>query len=409
MIKKKSALILSAVIFFSGGIFCQESDETSLSLKKAQDNSVLQSAQEIQNESIQNESIQNESEQNDVSKTEDYSQETIPEENKIVLEKPRVRLNVKGIDHPLTQKFRNQFLSNAGQKILITTLYDSIPYRPYIKKSLAEKDMPLFLQYLPVIESNYKIRAVSKSGATGLWQFMTNSMHPFLKKNSWYDERLDPWKETEAALKKLKDNYAMFKSWPEALAAYNMGAGALKRTMKIHPGKDFWALAESNLLPKQTVHYVPKLLAVADLVENAEYYGLLEVGIADQFVQNAEVEDYDYVNVAGMISLEQVSFLTGIERSILDFLNPALLRKCTPAGEVYPLRVPLGQSENVTAALKKADFATDAEIYQVKPGDSLWAISRRYNISVTDLCAVNNIKADGILSINQTLMIPVFK
>ena len=69
----------------------------------------------------------------------------------------------------------------------------------------------------------------------------------------------------------------------------------------------------------------------------------------------------------------------------------------------------MGQSENVTAALKKADFATDAEIYQVKPGDSLWAISRRYNISVTDLCAVNNIKADGILSINQTLMIPVFK
>ncbi|MBO4403908.1 MAG: transglycosylase SLT domain-containing protein [Treponema sp.] len=339
----------------------------------------------------------------------DFSQENIPEGNIILPEKTHVTIEIDGFNHELTDRFRRQFMTNSGQKILTASLYDSIPYRPYIKKLLKEHDMPMFLQYLPVIESNYKTRAVSKSGAKGLWQFMTNSMHPFLKMNTWYDERLDPWKETEAAIKKLKDNYMMFHSWPEALAAYNMGAGALKRVMKQHPGKNYWALSESNLIPAQTAYYVPKLLAVADLVENAEYYGLIEVSLADKMIEDAEVPEYEYVQVAGMISLEQISSLSGIERQTMDFLNPALLRKCTPAGEKYMLRVPGGKTENVKEALEKANVASDAVVHNVKQGDSLWAISRMYEISVEDLCSANGINRNGILSINQKIIIPVFK
>lgn len=339
---------------------------------------------------------------------EDYSQDSIPEGFVIIPEKKRTVINIKGADHELTQKFKQQFMTKSGQKLLTNTLYDSIPYRPYIRSMLKKNKMPMFLQYLPVIESNYRSNAVSRSGATGLWQFMANSMYPFLKKNSWYDERLDPWKETEAALKKLQDNYVMFKSWPEALAAYNMGAGALRRIMKANPGKDFWDLAEAKLLPSQTIHYVPKLIAAADIVENAEYYGLLEISIADKLIEDAPAPCYDYVTVAGMISLEQISQLSEIRRETLDFLNPSLIRKCTPAGEKYLLRVPSGTEEKVKNALNNADIATDAWVHIVVAGDSLWGISRRYGISIADICAANAISEGGILSIDQKIIIPVF-
>nr|WP_281393467.1 lytic transglycosylase domain-containing protein [Treponema rectale] len=313
------------------------------------------------------------------------------------------------MNHSLTKKFRTQYLKDTGKAQLTAILYDSLPYRPYIRQQLKAKKMPMIIQYLPIIESNYKTTAVSRTGATGLWQFMTNSMSPFLKKNTWYDERLDPWKETDAALSKLLDNYKMFHNWELSLAAYNMGAGAMKRILKKHPGKDFWYLAEHGYLPAQTRDYVPKLIAVADVIENAEYYGVLEIGIADKAIETHAVEKYEYVTVAGMISLEQISKLTGIERSVLDFLNPSLLKKCTPAGEKYSLRVPSGTSEKAAEALKKADIATDALIYIVKKGDSLWSISRSYGLTVDDLCRANNIKEISILRINQKLVIPVFK
>lgn len=327
----------------------------------------------------------------------------------VIPEAKRYSVGLDGMNHALTKKFRTQFLKDHGQKQLVQILYDSLPYRNYIRQQLKANKMPLILQYLPIIESNYKINAVSRTGATGLWQFMTNSMSPFLKKNTWYDERLDPWKETDAAIKKLQDNYRMFNSWELALAAYNMGAGAMTRLLKKHPGKDFWKLAEGGYLPSQTRDYVPKLIAAADVIENAEYYGVLEIGAADKALETYPFEKYEYVTVAGMISLEQISQITGIKRSLLDFLNPSLLKKCTPAGEKYSLRVPAGTSEDAAKALEKADVATDALIYVVKQGDSLWSISRRYNLTVDDLCKANNIKEKSILRINQKLVIPVFK
>ncbi|MCR5219350.1 lytic transglycosylase domain-containing protein [Treponema sp.] len=327
----------------------------------------------------------------------------------VIPEAKRYSVGLGGMNHTLTKKFRNQFLREHGQKQLTAILYDSLPYRNYIRAQLKAKKMPLILQYLPIIESNYKINAVSRTGATGLWQFMANSMHPYLKKNTWYDERLDPWKETEAALKKLQENYKMFGSWELALAAYNMGAGAMTRVLKKHPGKDFWYLAEHGYLPAQTRDYVPKLIAAADVIENAEYYGVLEIGAADKALDTHPVENYEYVTVAGMISLDQIAKLTGIKRSELDFLNPSLLKKCTPAGEKYSLRVPAGTSKEAEKALEKADIATDALIYVVQKGDSLWGISRRYKLTVEDLCKVNNINEKSILRINQKLVIPVFK
>lgn len=335
----------------------------------------------------------------------------IPEEPLgIVLPDPsRKHIGIKGADNPLTEKWIEYFLTNSGKKALCDSLIASEPYRPYIREKLAEKKMPSYLQYLPIVESNYKTTAVSRAGATGLWQFMTNSMAPFMKKNSWYDERRDPWKSTDAALAKLTDNYNMFGDWAIAIAAYNCGAGAMSKALAKSKKKDFWHLAEKGLLRQQTAQYVPKLIAIADIIENAEYYGALEIGAADKLIENKKSEGFDYVTVAGMFSLQQISKLTGIAESTMELLNPELLKHCTPPREAYKLRVPKGNGKSVEEKLKKEGVATDAITYTVKKGDSLWSISRKYGLTVDDLCTVNNINENGILSINQTLIIPIFK
>ena len=317
-------------------------------------------------------------------------------------------LEIAGLEHELTQKYVNQYLTDHGRKWLCSALEDSIPYRPYIRKKLKENNLPQILQYLPIVESNYKVTAVSRSGATGIWQFMENSMAPLLKKSSWYDDRRDPWKSTDAAVKKLAYNYTLFNDWAFAIGAYNCGAGAMKKIINRNPGKDFWELAKNGTIRSQTANYVPKLLAIAEIVENAEYYGLLDIGLADKLTPE-EVEEYDYIDVAGMLSLNQIAQLTQIERSTIKFLNPGLFRNCTPAREVYSLRLPKGTGKNAEEALKEHGVPTDAITYKVVQGDSLWGISRKYGLTVADLCEVNGIKEKAILSIGQTLIVPIFK
>ncbi len=110
--------------------------------------------------------------------------------------------------HPLVKKQIEQYTSNFAKDWLNTVMTESLKYRAFVQKTLEENNMPKNLQYLPVIESSYKISALSKSGAYGMWQFMKNSIAPFnIRINSWMDERKDPWLTTKAAIKKLKESY----------------------------------------------------------------------------------------------------------------------------------------------------------------------------------------------------------
>ena len=125
------------------------------------------------------------------------------------------------------KKYIEQYTKPFGKRQLSEILDNGEPYRLYVRQELKKKNLPAALEYLPVVESEYKPLAVSKSGARGLWQFMDNSIAGLLKKNEYIDERYDPWLSTDAALKKLEENYRQFKDWPLAIAAYNCGAGAM--------------------------------------------------------------------------------------------------------------------------------------------------------------------------------------
>lgn len=270
-----------------------------------------------------------------------------------IAEPKRRDIGMHGVFKEQTVSYRERYLSASYRAWLAQVLYDSIPYRPYIREQLKARKMPLYLQYLPVVESNYKPTAVSPSGATGLWQFMANSMSPYLKKSEYFDERRDPWKETDAALSKLAENYRTFKDWNLAIAAYNMGAGAVGRIVKAHPGKDFWQLAEQGLLSRQAAEYVPKLIAVADIVENAAYYGALEIGVADKRIEGVKPQKFSYLKVKGSIRLSTVAEAAGVPLETVRMLNIELLKDYTPPKSEYRIRLPEGAAKTAASSLKQ--------------------------------------------------------
>lgn len=318
---------------------------------------------------------------------------------------PRKELDIHTPEHIHIQKYLTEYQKPFGTRWLTSVLESGAPYRMYARQQLALNNMPTSLEYLPVVESEYKVSAKSKSGALGIWQFMENSIYPFLEKNQWVDERLDPWKSTDAAIKKLQDNYNMFGDWALALAAYNYGAGGLRRVIKSSGGVDnFWDLADQGRLSNQTILYVPKFLAVAEIVTNQEHYGL-------EFpeVTEADLIQWDEVTTKRSVPLQMLAKELNIDVSILKFLNPALILGRTPPAMEYTMRVPLGMKEEAEKAISNMVLPTYEHTYKVVKGDTLWGISRRYGLTVADICDANNLEENAILPIGKTLYIPIIE
>lgn len=281
-------------------------------------------------------------------------------------------------------------------------------YRLFVRKSIQDKELPEILEYLPVVESNYKTNAKSRSGALGMWQFMENSVYPFLVLDDFVDERLDPWKSTEAALKKLAENYNYFKDWQIAIAAYNCGVGAMNKILKKTEKKDFWELIDDGLLPEQTANYVPKLIAVADLAINAEYYKINLPDHKEEFdTLIAERDaDFDYVITEKSYSLNQLAQEMRMDGDALKKLNPSYVRGVTYPAKKSEIRLPPGMKKSAEDALKNLIPIDFPFKYTVVAGDSLWAISRKFNVTVRAICDLNNLNENDILRIGKTLYIP---
>ncbi|EPF26628.1 hypothetical protein HMPREF1221_00812 [Treponema socranskii subsp. paredis ATCC 35535] len=318
-------------------------------------------------------------------------------------------LDIPGADRPSVQKYRDYYLSEKAVKWLSSVLENGEQYRLYVREKLREKGMPSVLEYLPVVESGYTTNARSRSGAVGLWQFMANSTKPFLVRNDFVDERLDPWKSTDAALAKLQENFNMFHDWPLAIAAYNCGAGAMARALAKNPGKDFWYLAEHKQLREQTVQYVPKLLAVADAAENAAYYAVAIPSAKDERggPVNPRAGRFDYAETKGAISIKRLAHELKIDEDTLSSLNSALFRGITPPSSAWLIRVPEGMARSASEAIAAIEPYRFQTRYTVREGDSLWSIAKRFGTTIDALCDANNVKSNAVLRIGKILYIPV--
>ena len=272
---------------------------------------------------------------------------------------------------------------------------------PFIESKIKEQGLPPEVLYLPFVESNFKPDAVSKSGATGLWQFMTNSIDGYnMKIDEWVDERRDFWKATEAALKKIKYNYSVLNDWNLAIAAYNCGLGKMKKTVREGGTSDYWKLCQKGLLSKETTHYIPKLLAVSDVLANRTKYG----------IKDKQAKPFQWTRLAlpQPVDIRLLAKETGIPRNILDMGNSELKFYVTPPAKTgYLLKVPADHAEKVKSVVaNKKTKLTDFHLYTIKAGDTLSHLSHHYGISVAMIESFNNVKPNN-LKIGSKLVIPV--
>lgn len=327
---------------------------------------------------------------------------------KIIHKIPLSFVTEEMLARPEVEKFRRQYLNEKWLKHLYNVLESAMEYRLFVRKCVQDKNLPEILEYLPVVESNYKTNAKSKSGAIGMWQFMANSVYPFLVLDDFVDERLDPWKSTEAALKKLTENYNYFNDWLIAIAAYNCGVGAMNKILRKAEKKDFWYLVDKKLLPQQTADYVPKLIAIADLAINSDYYQINLPNHNEEYEMliNEKNGNFDYIIVEKAYSLKQLAVEMRMDYDTLKKLNPSFVRGMTYPVKKSEIRLPLGMkksAENAIAKLIPIDFPFK---YTVEKGDSLWSISRKYKVSIQSICDLNDIRENDILRIGKILYIP---
>lgn len=269
-------------------------------------------------------------------------------------------LGYTGMNSMKVDTLRTYYLSEKAQKWLYGVLDEGQQYRIYIRNQLEKRKMPAILEYLPLVESEYNPNAKSRSGAVGLWQFMTNSVKGLLEYNEYVDQRYDPWKSTDAALTKLNDNYKTFGDWLLAITAYNCGAGALSRAINKAGSRDFWYLCQNGYLSEQASGYVPKLLAIADVVENDEFYGVKfpHARAWNGTTLETRAGFFDYVTVSQSVPLKKLARELRIDEETFLALNSALIRQVTPPDSKYQIRFPEGMQESAAYALNEMGFFT---------------------------------------------------
>ena len=289
------------------------------------------------------------------------------------------------------------------KKFFLASYRRSGLYRPMILRELKKAGLPSELSWLPLIESGFKTRALSRARALGLWQFIPSTGYKFgLKRTIWVDERLNPEKATAAAIAYLSELHEMFGDWSTVLAAYNCGEGAVLRAInkqKINYLDNFWDLY--RILPSETARYVPRFIATLHIIRNPGKYGM-NLGTPDRPVA------FETVTVSRQFKLSSIASAMGIPENTLQLLNPELRHSVTP-DKSYQLKVPRGRARVLVAKLDSIKPwhppRTYYVIHRVRRGETLSLIAKRYRTSVRAIKRVNRLRSNTIRK-GQRLRIP---
>ncbi len=282
-------------------------------------------------------------------------------------------------------------------------------YRPMIVRKLKEAGLPQELSWLPLIESGFKTRALSRARALGLWQFIPSTGYRYgLDRNTWIDYRLDPERSTDAAIAYLIDLHALFGDWQTVLAAYNCGEGRVDRVIKAQNKKyldNFWDIFVQ--LPYETARYVPRFLATLHILNNPGKYGMV-------LPEPDKSLAYETVHVKKQMSLKDIAASLGVDAKVIAELNPELRYGVTP-DTGFQLRLPKGYREVMLARVdeiktwkpKPRKPKTRIVRHRVRKGESLGRIAARYGTSVKAIMRANRIRRANHIKVGQVLRIPV--
>ncbi|MBP9045787.1 MAG: LysM peptidoglycan-binding domain-containing protein [Moraxellaceae bacterium] len=263
-----------------------------------------------------------------------------------------------------------------------------------------QRGIPTELALLPVIESAYDPFAFSRASAAGMWQFIPGTGKIFgLKQNEWFDGRRDIIESTRAAYDFLTQLQARFGSWELALAAYNAGPGAVQRAINRNAAAglptDFWSLR----LPSETMSYVPRFLAMAQIIKSPESLGLTLRPLINQ-------PYFRVVGTSGQIDISAAASLAGVSLKEMYQLNPGFSRWATDPEGPHRLLIPAflpSDFEKQISSLPAPENVV-VEHYKVKRGDTLSRVAKRFSIAPSELKRLNGLKS-STLKAGATLVI----
>jgi membrane-bound lytic murein transglycosylase D len=299
------------------------------------------------------------------------------------------------------------YFSGPAQKVFRRWLERSSRYLPMMQEAFAEEGLPLDLAYLAMIESGFNNRAYSWAHAAGPWQFIEGTGRIYGLNNDWWrDERRDPVKATRAAARHLKDLYNAFEGdWYLAVAAYNAGAGKMRRAVEMYETRDFWELSHGSYLKPETKNYLPKLLAALLIAKEPEKYGFTNINYLPPLA-------FETVTVPTTTDLEIIAKASGSSYEAIKDLNPELKRWSTPPGVTdYAVRILPGKRDAFLEkyALIPPNRRASYQHHKIKSGDTLLAIAKRYGIRVDDIVSLNKISNPRALRIGTDLILPLQK
>jgi membrane-bound lytic murein transglycosylase D len=278
-------------------------------------------------------------------------------------------------------------------------------YRPYIVEEMKKADLPVELSWLPLIESGFKTKALSKARALGLWQFIASTAYRYdLRRDRWVDERMDPELSTRAAITYLKVLHNLFGEWTTVLAAYNCGEGNVLRVIRqqhINYLDDFWDLYPR--LPLETARYVPRFLAALHIIKDPEKHGFNEL-------EQGEPLKNEKVQVNKQMRLKDIARALDVPQKTLEELNPSLRYKATPN---YPfiLKLPLETSDMFLANLEQIPKWKPPQrayvLHRVRFGETLSGIAMKYRVPVRRIVRANGLRSASRIRAGQRLKIPL--
>ena len=277
----------------------------------------------------------------------------------------------------------------------------------FIVEEIERRKLPMELALLPAVESAYDVAAVSRSSAAGLWQFVPATGKGFgLRQDWWYDGRHDPYSSTFAALDYLEQLHKMFDGdWFIALAAYNAGPGTLRREISKAKSKGRKTDYLSINLRLETRRYVPKLMALKEVLLRPEKYKVSLPHIPSK-------PFFEVIKLPGQVDLIEFSKQTNIDKSLLKTLNHGFKRWATPPEGPHRLLIPLGDDANRESEilfLARAAAAKSKSLnyrnHTIKTGETLSHISRKYGVSVQAIKTTNRLTNPNIRA-GKTLLIP---
>ncbi len=274
----------------------------------------------------------------------------------------------------------------------------SRPYLFHIVQEVEKRGMPMEIALLPMIESAFNPQAQSPMKASGIWQFIPSTGRVYgLEQNAWYDGRKDILQATQAALDYLQNLYQMFGDWELALAAYNCGEGCVSRAQSRSRGNDYASIR----LPSETRNYVPKLVAVRNIIMDPQRFGIALEPVADEsyFMQ---------VNLSSPMEARQAAKLAEMDLDEFLSLNPAFHRRVIYTDSSNVLLLPVDRVETFQFNLHRQGADKQLQTYSARQGENASGIAAKFGVSLEWLKAFNPLKLHkGKVVRPQTLVVPV--